>query len=219
MSRTRRGNSPIPLPSDIEPHWLPSQNVVIPYCADDCTSHDGKRCRLLGFRPPDICEPAVAALVTIATTPPEDHLMPRLMDPRPVDGRVVHPAASAWYDPADHSVFAYRLPNDPWHPWRSSSGEPCVTLVGAIRASRDESRVRNNVAATITGKSTRIRDLEAALSIAETSVAELQTRVATAERDLDSARRMVLLLQWIAVAAIVAGGSLGYALASVGGAS
>ena len=31
----------------------------IPRCHDDCSQHDGKRCRILGFRPDGLCEPAV----------------------------------------------------------------------------------------------------------------------------------------------------------------
>lgn len=34
----------------------------VPYCSADCRHHDGKRCRLLGFRPGNICEPAVIAM-------------------------------------------------------------------------------------------------------------------------------------------------------------
>jgi hypothetical protein len=35
----------------------------IPYCDDTCPEHDGKRCRLLGLQPGNICEPAVVELV------------------------------------------------------------------------------------------------------------------------------------------------------------
>lgn len=31
----------------------------VPMCTTACPEHDGKRCRLLGLRPSDICEPAV----------------------------------------------------------------------------------------------------------------------------------------------------------------
>ena len=42
--------------SDIEPNWSDSK---VPNCSDECPSHDGKRCRVMGFRPDTICEPAV----------------------------------------------------------------------------------------------------------------------------------------------------------------
>ena len=29
----------------------------VPFCSDDCQQFDGKRCRLIGFRPSGICEP------------------------------------------------------------------------------------------------------------------------------------------------------------------
>ena len=35
----------------------------VPFCTEECRQHDGKRCRLLGFRPGNICEPAVVDLV------------------------------------------------------------------------------------------------------------------------------------------------------------
>jgi hypothetical protein len=31
----------------------------LPFCTDSCQQHDGKRCRLTGFRPDVMCEPAV----------------------------------------------------------------------------------------------------------------------------------------------------------------
>ena len=34
----------------------------LPMCVESCPSHDGKRCRALGFRPSSICEPAVEAM-------------------------------------------------------------------------------------------------------------------------------------------------------------
>lgn len=47
----------------IQPRQAVSGDVVIPFCAqEDCCSYDGKRCKLMGFRPSNICEPAVAAL-------------------------------------------------------------------------------------------------------------------------------------------------------------
>lgn len=39
-----------------EPRWQDS----VPWCTEDeCCAYDGKRCRLIGFRPSTICEPAV----------------------------------------------------------------------------------------------------------------------------------------------------------------
>lgn len=31
----------------------------LPLCREECVHYDGKRCRMLGFRPDRICEPAV----------------------------------------------------------------------------------------------------------------------------------------------------------------
>lgn len=43
----------------------PRVHQGIPFCSDDsCPEYDGKRCRLLGSRPGNICEPAVDELVT-----------------------------------------------------------------------------------------------------------------------------------------------------------
>lgn len=44
---------------DIRPHV---DNTGVPNCSEECPSHDGKRCRLTGFRPDRICEPAVIAM-------------------------------------------------------------------------------------------------------------------------------------------------------------
>lgn len=45
---------------DAAPNWA---NDGVPLCSEDeCPSYDGKRCRLLGFRPDNICEPAVAEM-------------------------------------------------------------------------------------------------------------------------------------------------------------
>lgn len=36
----------------------------VPFCAEnDCQMYDGKRCKAMGFRPGNICEPAVIELV------------------------------------------------------------------------------------------------------------------------------------------------------------
>lgn len=67
MPADPRGNAPIRLSPTVEPDWLPSQNVVLPYCTDQCASHDGKRCTILGYRHDSVCEPAVAALVREVT--------------------------------------------------------------------------------------------------------------------------------------------------------
>lgn len=53
MSDERPGNQPTPR----------VDNAGIPWCDESCPQHDGKRCRILGFRPSSICEPAVGALV------------------------------------------------------------------------------------------------------------------------------------------------------------
>lgn len=43
---------------DIRPRYLGDDPV--PYCAEEaCPSYDGKRCRVLGHRPGNICEPQV----------------------------------------------------------------------------------------------------------------------------------------------------------------
>jgi hypothetical protein len=37
----------------------------IPFCTyDQCPAYDGKRCRLIGFRPGNICEPAVIEMAS-----------------------------------------------------------------------------------------------------------------------------------------------------------
>ena len=42
------------------PNWAEDG---VPRCSDEkCGSYDGKRCRLLGFRPGTICEPAARAM-------------------------------------------------------------------------------------------------------------------------------------------------------------
>jgi hypothetical protein len=38
----------------------------VPYCNEDCEQFDGKRCALLGYRPSDVCVPAVRELAKIA---------------------------------------------------------------------------------------------------------------------------------------------------------
>lgn len=34
----------------------------LPMCDEDCPSHDGKRCRVLGYKAPQLCEPMVIRL-------------------------------------------------------------------------------------------------------------------------------------------------------------
>jgi len=44
--------------------WPNVGSEGVPRCSyDDCPSFDGKRCEQLGFRPEDICEPAVLVLI------------------------------------------------------------------------------------------------------------------------------------------------------------
>lgn len=42
---------------DIRPIWQEPSNA--PMCVGDCPSYDGKRCRVLGWRPGAVCVPAV----------------------------------------------------------------------------------------------------------------------------------------------------------------
>jgi hypothetical protein len=44
----------------------------VPYHSDDCLCYDGKRCKILGNRPPSICEPAVKALLDRAEAAERD---------------------------------------------------------------------------------------------------------------------------------------------------
>lgn len=53
MSDERPGNQPTPR----------VDSAGVPWCDESCPQHDGKRCRILGFRPSSICEPAVADIV------------------------------------------------------------------------------------------------------------------------------------------------------------
>jgi hypothetical protein len=38
----------------------------VPWCSDSCPQHDGKRCRILGYRSDAVCVPAVVELARIA---------------------------------------------------------------------------------------------------------------------------------------------------------
>jgi hypothetical protein len=46
-------------PEGASPVWGEDR---VPRCTEDCPSHDGKHCKLIGFRAPDICEPTVAEM-------------------------------------------------------------------------------------------------------------------------------------------------------------
>jgi len=51
--------------ADVRPNVIEGSGV--PFCSDkDCPSYDGKRCRITGFVPAGICEPAVVELVRLA---------------------------------------------------------------------------------------------------------------------------------------------------------
>jgi len=41
---------------------LPVWVGPVPLCEETCPHHDGKRCRLMGFRPSRMCEPVVSAM-------------------------------------------------------------------------------------------------------------------------------------------------------------
>ena len=49
-----------------EPAWSDAAPGV-PLCDESCVHHDGKRCRLTGFRPGPICEPVVGAMAATLT--------------------------------------------------------------------------------------------------------------------------------------------------------
>ena len=45
------------------PRWLPEG---APACSEDeCPQYDGKRCRLMGFRPSTLCEPVVREMAKL----------------------------------------------------------------------------------------------------------------------------------------------------------
>jgi hypothetical protein len=45
---------------------MPRWEAGVPHCREDgCVHYDGKRCELLGVRPGDICEPAVAGMAAM----------------------------------------------------------------------------------------------------------------------------------------------------------
>lgn len=46
-----------------EPHWTRG----VPLCDEDCRHHDGKRCKLQGFRPGTLCEPVVHEMGLLLT--------------------------------------------------------------------------------------------------------------------------------------------------------
>lgn len=43
---------------DATPNWIGG----VPLCTDACPHYDGKRCRVLGMRAPDLCEPVVVQM-------------------------------------------------------------------------------------------------------------------------------------------------------------
>ena len=55
---TPQGVASEPAPA---PEWLDD----VPRCTERCPHHDGKRCRLMGFRPGPLCEPAVEAMARL----------------------------------------------------------------------------------------------------------------------------------------------------------
>lgn len=48
-------------------HAEPAWDGDVPTCSDTCIHHDGKRCRLLGGQPSDICAPVVAEMGRMLT--------------------------------------------------------------------------------------------------------------------------------------------------------
>jgi|GEM_PF-4482089 len=45
-----------------QPHWT---DTNVPNCDDACQYHDGKRCKLMGFRARGICEPLVIEMAAL----------------------------------------------------------------------------------------------------------------------------------------------------------
>jgi hypothetical protein len=147
--------------------------------------------------------------------------MPKL-DPRPVDDLLVVHSPSAWIDPVRIGAVAIRLPSDLWS---TPYGGEFLTMADAIRHARDEAGQRGRAAGIIDQQSACIRDLKAERDLlslryqgAERDVDIRRAEAADLRRQIDSARRMVLALQWISVAAVAVAVVAGYALASVGGA-
>lgn len=64
--------------ADGQPDPLPVFETGIPFCNTECPHHDGKRCRLLGLRPSNICEPAVSGMAEML-----DDLTAPVSEPRP----------------------------------------------------------------------------------------------------------------------------------------
>jgi len=44
------------------PNWAFTQGGYVPFCQESCPHHDGKRCRVMGLRAPNICEPVVVQM-------------------------------------------------------------------------------------------------------------------------------------------------------------
>lgn len=52
-----------------EPTPLPVFADKVPRCSEDsCPQYDGKRCKLMGFRPHGCCEPVIEAMADMAKT-------------------------------------------------------------------------------------------------------------------------------------------------------
>ena len=147
----------------------------------------------------------------------------KLPDPRDIDGRPVHPAASAWYDPANPRAIAYRTDSGEWY---GTGGGPHPSMAFAIGWARDESARQWQSSATIAAQAARIREVEAArdgvTACYASALRDLDIRLSelkAAQRDLVHANGLVW--RWMATAFVLlgAGTILGYALASVGGGS
>ena len=46
---------------------LPTWSSDVPFCDHQCPHYDGKRCRVLGLRPDNICEPVVQQMAQMLT--------------------------------------------------------------------------------------------------------------------------------------------------------
>lgn len=100
--------------------------------------------------------------------------MSKILEPREVDGLIVHHTSSAWRSSIDPAIAAFRMPDGAW---TTPQGGCFETMTGAIRYSRSRVDLPNpNVVAA---QAARIRELEADGRI----LAELFD---SAERDLDA---------------------------------
>ncbi len=137
--------------------------------------------------------------------------MPKL-DPRPVDDLLVVHSPSAWIDPVRIGAVAIRLPSDLWS---TPYGGEFLTMADAIRHARAESKRLRQTRGTIAIQAARIRDVEAERDAWGVELVNVRADRDDLRRKLDRASATVRLLQWLTLAA----GVVGYALASVGGAS